>query len=156
MLIFAALTAVEFGAISGAFSAALLVPYLLWLTFATTLNLRLWQLNGPTTEGGPAPGMKRDGTELSPSDAGGWVAKPKAGAVAVAPRECDFSFATGPGTAEPPKPDDVSEFYENGVRVGSIVERQRLQTGSSPALPKEPLRRELAPYIKKPKAPPPP
>ncbi len=28
-------------------AAALLIPYLLWVTFASFLNFRIWQLNGP-------------------------------------------------------------------------------------------------------------
>jgi tryptophan-rich sensory protein len=28
--------------------AFLLLPYLAWLVFATALNIRLWQFNGPT------------------------------------------------------------------------------------------------------------
>ncbi|MBY0338940.1 MAG: tryptophan-rich sensory protein [Acetobacteraceae bacterium] len=30
-----------------AWAAGLFVPYLLWVTFAGALNLRMWQLNGP-------------------------------------------------------------------------------------------------------------
>ena len=46
LLASAAAMAVVFGGAAGAFSAWLLAPYLGWLTFATALNLRLWQLNG--------------------------------------------------------------------------------------------------------------
>jgi len=51
-----------FGSATGALTAALLVPYLAWLVFATGLNLRLWQLNGafvdvwPTLGGVNKPG----------------------------------------------------------------------------------------------------
>ena len=40
--------AAEFGKVAGAFSVALLLPYVAWLLFATALNLRLWQFNGAT------------------------------------------------------------------------------------------------------------
>ena len=46
LLASAAAMTVVFGRASGALSACLLAPYLAWLTFATGLNLRLWQLNG--------------------------------------------------------------------------------------------------------------
>ena len=38
----------EFALVAGSSTAALLLPYCAWLTFATILNARLWQLNGAT------------------------------------------------------------------------------------------------------------
>ena len=47
LLASAGVMAIEFAKASGMLSAGLLAPYLAWLTFATALNFRLWQLNGP-------------------------------------------------------------------------------------------------------------
>jgi tryptophan-rich sensory protein len=45
LLIAAAATALEFARIAGTGTGLLLAPYPLWLTYASGLNLRIWQLN---------------------------------------------------------------------------------------------------------------
>eukprot|EP00962_Isochrysis_galbana_P038481 scaffold13660_cov144-Isochrysis_galbana.AAC.2 len=45
LLIAAGATALEFARVSGTATGLLLAPYVLWLAYATGLNLRLWQLN---------------------------------------------------------------------------------------------------------------
>ena len=45
LLLAALATAVEMGRAAGLATGALLVPYVVWLTYATVLNWRLWRLN---------------------------------------------------------------------------------------------------------------
>lgn len=45
LLIAAGATALEFARIAGTGTGLLLAPYLLWLIYASGLNLRIWQLN---------------------------------------------------------------------------------------------------------------
>jgi len=45
LLLGAAVTAVEFARVAGTGTGLLLAPYLVWLSYASVLNLRLLQLN---------------------------------------------------------------------------------------------------------------
>jgi len=54
LLASAVATSLEFARIAGQSTGLLLVPYILWLTYATALNAKLWQLNGKSSSGAGA------------------------------------------------------------------------------------------------------